>query len=113
MIQKEKSFINSVQDAVQRWTKNRRRDKIAYKKIYKITVKADDEKQLPTEYEIEFSLNRIPSDYKYHIDSEEVRDCENCMCAGTDIYHGRIYCHFQHRFRESGVACNWWHQKEN
>ena len=79
---------------------------MAYRKIYKITVKADDEKQLPTEDEIKLLLNEIPSDYEYHIDVEEARNCEDCMCA--DVENGRIYCHLNHRFRESGVACNWW-----
>lgn len=81
-----------------------------YKKIYKITVKADDENQLPTEDEIELIINKIPADFKYHIDSEEVRDCEDCMCA--DVDGDRIYCFFQHSY-VSGNGCNWWKQKEN
>ena len=71
---------------------------MAYRKIYKITVKADDEKQLPTEDEIKLLLNEIPSDYEYHIDVEEARNCEDCMCA--DVENGRIYCHLNHRFRK-------------
>lgn len=43
-----------------------------YRKIYKITVEADDENQLPTEDEIECLLNEIPCDYEYHMDVEEV-----------------------------------------
>lgn len=78
---------------------------MAYRKTYKITVKADDEKQLPTEDEIEFLLNEIPSDYEYRIDVEEVMNCEDCMCA--DVENDKIYCFFQHRY-VSGNGCNWW-----
>lgn len=81
-----------------------------YRKIYKITVKADDENQLPTEDEIELIINKIPADFQYHIDSEEVRDCEDCMCA--DVDNGRIYCFFQHSY-VSGNGCNWWKRSKN
>lgn len=82
---------------------------MAYRKIYKITVKADDEKQLPTEDEIELILNEVPADFEYHIDAEEVMDCENCMCATVE--HDRVFCCFQNRY-VSGKGCNWWRSKK-
>ena len=83
---------------------------MAYKKIYKITVKADDEKQLPTEDEIEHILGEVPADFVYHIDVEEVKDCENCMCA--IVNDGKIYCNLHHT-SVSGAGCNWWGSNKN
>jgi len=82
---------------------------MAHRKIYKITVKADDEKQLPTLGEIEHLLDEIHSDYEYRIEVEEVRNCEDCMCA--DVEGDRIYCFFQHRY-VSGNGCNWWQRNK-
>lgn len=78
---------------------------MAYKKIYKITVKADDEKQLPTEDEIELMLNEVPADFEYHIDTEKVMECENCMRAIID--GDKIYCNLHHCYM-SGAGCTWW-----
>ena len=83
---------------------------MTYGKIYKITVKADDEKQLPTEDEIELLLNENLSDCEWHLDIEEVRDCENCMCAIVE--HDRVYCCLHHRC-VSGKGCNWWGRNKN
>lgn len=81
---------------------------MAYGKIYKITVKADDENQLPSIDVIEMQLNRIPLNYEYHIDTEEVMECEDCMCA--DVENDRIYCNFLH-MDVSGRGCTWWKRK--
>ena len=83
---------------------------MAYRKIYKITVKADDEKQLAIEDEIELLLNKNLSDCEYHLDVEEARSCEDCMSAIVD--YDRFYCCFHHMC-VSGNGCNWWRRNKN
>jgi hypothetical protein len=80
-----------------------------YKKIYKITLEADDEKQLPTEDKIRLMLDEIPADIQRHIDIEDVRACENCMCAIVE--KDRIYCNFFH-FNTNRQGCTWWRREK-
>lgn len=83
---------------------------MVYKKIYKITVEADDEKQLPTEDKIKLMLDEISTNIQYHIDIEDVNACENCMCAIVE--DDRIYCNLFH-FNVSGRGCTWWRRNKN
>lgn len=78
---------------------------MVYKKIYKLTIKTNDEKRLPTEDDIKRILGEVPADVEYSIDVEDVMDCENCMCAIID--GGKIYCNLHHT-TASGAGCNWW-----
>lgn len=77
--------------------------------MYKLLVKANDANQLPTEDDIKRIFGEVSDDVEYHIDVEDIRDCENCMCSIID--GGKIYCNLHHTTVNttiSGTGCDWW-----